>query len=153
MLILGSNIHHSTLLLSELIHFAQLSGVDHMLLKWDVLKALDMLKWYFLLSMLKQIGFSPKFMGFLRATQAIASSAIQINGKLSKYFANKHSVGQVSPMSPLLFNIAINDLSRMLWKVLQAGLVKGVEIPPLHNSALHSPYADNVALIMRADMP
>ena len=149
----GRNIHHSTLLLSELIHFAQLSGVDHMLLKLDVLKAFDMLEWPFLLSLLERISFGPKFRGFLQATQATASSAIRINGKLSNYFANRRLVRQGCPLSPLLFIIAMDALNQMLQKSLQDGSVKGVEIPPLLKSAFHSLYADDVAIIMRADLP
>jgi hypothetical protein len=66
----GRSIHHSILLLSELLHHAEGSNLDHILLKLDMMKAFDMVEWEFLSALLEKVGFGPNFIRFLQASWA-----------------------------------------------------------------------------------
>jgi hypothetical protein len=107
-----------------------------MLLKLDVVKAFDMLEWPFLISLLETIGFGPNFVRFIKASQRSARSALRINGRMTEYFQNACSVRQGCPLSPLLFILAIDALSRMLTREVESRAIRGVHIPPLNQYAL-----------------
>lgn len=99
----GRSIHHSVLLLNEILHRAALSGLDFALLKLDICKAFDKTEWDFLIALLEHIGFGPNFIRFITATMANATFAVIINGHQSDPLKITHSMRQGCPLSPLLF--------------------------------------------------
>jgi hypothetical protein len=56
----GRSIHHSLLLMSELLYFAGESEIPHILMKLDITKAFDKLEWSVLLPLLEHLGFGHK---------------------------------------------------------------------------------------------
>lgn len=78
----GWNIHHSLIMLEEMLHQAEQSGDEFVLLKLDVIKAFDKLEWPFLLALLEKSGFSGMLTSFLSASFAHASSKVCLNGRL-----------------------------------------------------------------------
>lgn len=54
--LLGLNIHHNLLLLSEMLHRAHECGEDHILMKLDVCKAFHRLEWPFILAAVEKAG-------------------------------------------------------------------------------------------------
>jgi hypothetical protein len=63
----GRGIHHTLLLLIEMLHQAEQSGLDHILIQLNITKAFDMLEWDFLTKLLHKIGFGEQFIGFIEA--------------------------------------------------------------------------------------
>lgn len=53
---LGRSIHHTILLINELLHRAIADGQDFILLKLDIHKTFDKLEWFFLFRVLDHIG-------------------------------------------------------------------------------------------------
>jgi hypothetical protein len=102
-------------------------------------------------ALLEKVGFGPTFLQFVQASQDLATSAVRINGKLSKYFPNRRSARQGCPLSPLLFVIAMDALSTMFQQALDDGRLRGVEVPALFQQGMHSLYADDIAIIMQED--
>lgn len=100
----GRNIHRSLVMLGEMLHQANLSGEEHLLLKLDVVKAFDRLEWPFLMALLEKSGFSGTLTGFLRASFAHPSSAILLNGIPTEWYTNsKHSTYPVgTPRMPVV---------------------------------------------------
>lgn len=96
----GRNIHHSLVMLGEMLHQAAVSGEEHLLLKFDVVKAFDTIEWPFLLDLLEKSGFSGTLTGFLRASFAHPSSAILLNGTPTASIPLSRSVRQGCPLSP-----------------------------------------------------
>lgn len=72
----GRNIHHSLLLLSEMLHQAANSGEEYVLLKLDVIKAFDRLEWPFLLNLVDKVGMTGQLSRFLVASFASATSSV-----------------------------------------------------------------------------
>ena len=54
------------------------------------------------------------------------STAININGEIGPYFLPACGVRQGDPLSPLLFNAAVDTLVEMLDKAKAAGHISGV---------------------------
>lgn len=98
--LLGRSIHHSLVMLGEMLHQAESSGDDFVLLKLDVVKAFDRLDWPFLLALSEKAGFSGMLTGFVRASFANASSAILLNGISTNRIPLARSVRQGCPLSP-----------------------------------------------------
>lgn len=103
-------------------------------MKMDIVKAFDMLEWNFLFQVLQHIGFGRNFISFVRALTSNASSAILVNGKLIEPFSVTRSMRQGCPLSPLLFIIATDVLSRVLNKAANATSIKGVH---MEEAAVH----------------
>jgi hypothetical protein len=149
----GRNIHHGLLFMNKCLHFAELSSLDHVLAKLDINKAFDYVEWPFMLQLLEKLGFGTKFLLFLKASFANATSAVQFNGRTLEYFSISRSVRQGDPLSPILFIIVIDALIRMFKHLLDIGSLKGVYIPPIDQQGFHNMYADDIAIIICAEMP
>lgn len=148
----GRNIHHSILFTNELLHQAEQSGENFILLKLDIIKAFDKIEWTFLLALLNRLGFNGMLTSFLEATYGSAASAVLINGRMSPSFLLARSVRQGCPLSPLLFIIAIDALSHVLMEETNSGWIEGVRIPEMDIHSAHSLFADDLTMILRADM-
>jgi hypothetical protein len=118
-------------------------------LKIDIKKAFDSIDWPFLLSVLHQFGFSIVFCDWIREILHSARLSILINGKAVGYFNCTRGVRQgdpLSPLSPLLFCIAEEVLSRTITQASADGrlkpmrLCRGVDIPT------HVLYADDIMI-------
>lgn len=120
------SIHHALLLTNESLHAAIRSHLEFVFMKMDIVKAFDMLEGNFLFQVLKHIGFRPNFISFVRALTSNASFAVLVNGKLTKLFPMTRFVRQGCPLSPLLFIIAADMLSRLFNKAVDDRSIKGV---------------------------
>lgn len=123
----GRNIHHSLLLMGEMLQEAALSGEEYVLLKLDVVKAFDKLEWPFLLAVVEKMGMGGLLTKFLKAGFTSAASAIVLNGIPTSRFSLKRSVRQGCPLSPLMFIMAFDVLSLQLQLAIKALLSPGSE--------------------------
>lgn len=146
----GRNIHHSLVMLGEMLHQAEQLGEDYVLLKLDVVKAFDRLDWPFLIALLEKAGYSGMLTIFVKASFANASSAVLINGIPTERIPLARSVRQGCPLPPLLFIMAIDVLSLMLQQALDSGKIEGVRFPKVGIQMLHNFFADDVFMIIRA---
>jgi ribonuclease HI len=141
----GRNIKDCLCLASEaanLLHSKSFGG--NLALQIDVTKAFDTLDWKFLLKVLRSFGFCDKFCNWIESILNSATLSISINGKMHGYFNCKRGVRQGDPLSPLLFCIAEEVLSRQLSKLVADGnlhLIKGTR---LVNIPSHCLYADDI---------
>jgi hypothetical protein len=118
----GRNIKDCLCLASEatnLLHSKVFGG--NLALKIDVTKAFDTLEWSFLIKVLRSFGFSDTFCRWIDMILKSATLSISINGKLHGYFCCKRGVRQGDPLSPLLFCIAEDVLSRNISKLVADG--------------------------------
>lgn len=146
----GRSIHHSLVLLGEMLNQAAKNGEDYVLLKVHVVKTFDKMEWPFLMEVADRAGFSGTLTGFLRASFASASSTILLNGVATDSIPLARSVCQGCPVSPLLFILAFDVLSALLQKAIDDWKIVGVIFPSTGTIPLHNMYADDTSLVMRA---
>ncbi|KAK3189547.1 hypothetical protein Dsin_029108 [Dipteronia sinensis] len=113
---IGDNI----LLVQELMrNYNKDARCPRLALKVDLIKAFDMVDWGFLLETLVAVHFPPKVIMWIKACLTTPKFSISINGDLAGFFSGKRGLRQGDPMSPYLFAIAMEVLSKILAKRIE----------------------------------
>jgi len=104
-----------------------------------------------ILDVLKNKGFSEKWIGWIHNILSTGSSAVLLNGIRGKSFNCLIGVRQGDPLSPLLFVLAADLLQSVINKAWQNGVIKhplsddfGGDFPIIQ-------YADDTLLILPCD--
>ena len=78
--------------------------------------------------MLQRCGFSEKWRKWIRYCISTVKFSILINGSPSDFFGSSRGLRQGDPLSPLLFDIVMEALSRMLDVAAFAGQFSGFSV-------------------------
>ncbi|CAJ2645555.1 unnamed protein product [Trifolium pratense] len=121
-------------------------------MKIDIRKAFDTLDWDFLLKVLHTFGFSPVFCNWIKVILHSACLSIVINGRPSGYFTCRRGVRQGDPLSPILFCLAEEVLSRSITKLVEDGSLQLIPGTRGNFVPSHILYADDVMIFCRATL-
>ncbi|CAN0918247.1 LINE-1 retrotransposable element ORF2 protein [Linum grandiflorum] len=130
----------------EIMHFLRKkkSGNKfYMALKLDMEKAFDRIEWDYLFEALKKLGFHHKFIGWIRSCVTTVTYSINFNGRRCGYFKPSRGLRQGDPLSPLLFAICSEGLSRLLFSAVVSGTLKGIKIGRNAPQISHLFFADD----------
>ena len=121
------------------------------MVKIDLQKAFDSVEWVFVEQILKEFGFPWKFISWIMSCITTVSFRIAINGKPSELFEGRKGLRQGDPLSPLLFVLSIEYLSRCLSKLKE---LKEFKYHPkcARLNITHLCFADDLLLFARGDM-
>ncbi|KAG7579308.1 Reverse transcriptase domain [Arabidopsis thaliana x Arabidopsis arenosa] len=89
-------------------------------IKIDISKAFDSVQWSFLQNVLAAMDFPPEFVHWIMLCITTASFSVQVNGELAGFFQSSRGLRQGCSLSPYLFVICMDVLSRMLDKAAAA---------------------------------
>lgn len=121
-------------------------------LKIDIKKAFDTMDWHFLLKVLQTFGFHNTFCNWVKAILDSAKLSISVNGHSVGYFSCKRGVRQGDPLSPLLFCIAEDVLSRAISKLMDSGHLSPMASPKGAPTPSHVLYADDIMIFCRGTL-
>ncbi|KAJ4710362.1 RNA-directed DNA polymerase (Reverse transcriptase) [Melia azedarach] len=120
-------------------------------IKLDIAKAFDTMDWSFLLQVLARFGFDDCFIYWVSVILHSAKLSILVNGTPHGFFSCNRGVRQGDPLSPILFCIAEDYLSRGLTKVLETENIKAISKVRGSQPISHVLYADDAFLFCRGD--
>ena len=119
------------------------SPTEEVLLSLDAYKAFDRIEYEYLFATLERFGFGPAFCSWIRVLYANPLASVRTNKTISNYFPICRGTRQGCPLSPLLFDLAIEPLAVAL---RSAEELKGVDRGgQTHKLSL---YADDLILYL-----
>ncbi|KAM0899738.1 hypothetical protein ACQ4PT_021089 [Festuca glaucescens] len=138
----GRCIQDNFLLVKESAKLLHRKQIPALLLKVDIAKTFDSISWSFLLSVLRQRGFGPRWLRWIGMLLRSVSTSVLVNGFAGDAFRHGRGLRQGDPISPLLFVIAMDVLSAMFAAVEGAGVISNLaDVGLRHRVSL---FADDV---------
>ncbi|XP_071700500.1 uncharacterized protein [Rutidosis leptorrhynchoides] len=92
------------------------------------------------------LGFSTKWITWIKACLDSASVSILVNGSPTKEFSLKRGIRQGDPLSPYLFIIVAEALNKMIKRAIEVNMFKGPTIGKDNVMISHLQYADDTIL-------
>ena len=105
--------------------------MEDLILKMDMIKAYGRVNWTFLKLMLLQIGLTVDVVNWIMECVESINYGVLINGSPINSFRGTRGVRQGFPLSPLLFLIIIEGLSRLIVNSKDRGDIIGIKISTL----------------------
>eukprot|EP00253_Pinus_taeda_P004076 PITA_04076 len=124
----GRQIHEGIGVAQEVIHSVKQKKKKGMVLKIDLSKAYDRINWLYLRLLLTHLGFNYSFISWIMGCISNVSFVVLINGAASPFFKSQRGLRQGCPLSPLLFLLVAEGLSRLIHKARRAEKIKGIEV-------------------------
>eukprot|EP00253_Pinus_taeda_P028496 PITA_28496 len=142
----GRQILDNILLAQEMVHTLQTRKKAGILMQLDLSKAFDKVNWNYLEAVLAAFGFDHQWINWILALIKYSSFSILVNGSPSETFTPSRGIRQGDPLSPFLFVILMEGLSRLILKAKVEGNLRGLH--PLQSipATTHQQFVDDTLL-------
>uniref|UniRef100_A0A803Q978 Reverse transcriptase domain-containing protein n=1 Tax=Cannabis sativa TaxID=3483 RepID=A0A803Q978_CANSA len=150
----GRLIGENTMIAREIVHSmnTRKGKRGYMLIKLDLEKAYDKLDWNFIIMVLNQLGFSSPLTDWIKRCISATEIKLLLNGVVVGNFNPERGLRQGDPMSPALYILAAETLSRLLVEKEGRGLLKGFKLRRRGGSVTHLMFADDIVLFGEASI-
>ncbi|VFQ71821.1 unnamed protein product [Cuscuta campestris] len=144
---MGKDISEQILLTKEMVHnLDRKAWGGNIIVKLDLSKAFDKLKWSFLFDVLLRFGFSNRFIHIIHNLMNSSKYSVVVNGKPCGFFSQTRGIKQGDPLSPLLFIIANEAFSKNLNKLMNHGVIGRYNCGNNSIPISHLSYADDIII-------
>lgn len=131
----------------EDLHSLKINKLKGMVFKIDPSKVFDRTCWLYLRLLLTHLGFPHEFILWIICCLSSVSYNFLINGSTSNFLHAKRALRQGCPLSPLLFLLFMEGLSRLITEEKLHGILKGIKI--VDNVIFsHSLFVDDVIIFL-----
>ncbi|KAF5462884.1 hypothetical protein F2P56_018853 [Juglans regia] len=121
------------------------------MIKVDFAKAYDNIDWEFLLHVLDAFGFSSQFRDLVKQCVMTVWYSVVMNGTVKGFYKSGRGLRQGDPLSPYLFILVEEILSRLLKENFQAGLIGRFSHPRGVPLISHLLYADDMVIFANGE--
>ncbi|XP_058767357.1 uncharacterized protein LOC131641049 [Vicia villosa] len=148
----GQQIHKHILLAYELIRgYTRKHGTLRCMIQLDLQKAYDMLNWKSLDTILHEMGIPNQFVNWIMNGVTTITYRYNINGEHSKLMKAERGIRQGDPISPFLFVIVMEYMSRLLHQMqLNPNFDHHLKCEKLELT--HLTFVDDILLLARGDV-
>ncbi|KAL9674773.1 hypothetical protein QQ045_002972 [Rhodiola kirilowii] len=136
---------------NELIHALKSEKGAALIIKLDFRRAYDSVSWEYLESIQKCMGFGFTWRKWMKECYSTVKLAVLVNGSPTKFFPLERGLRQGDPLSPFLFLLAAEGLSRIFNKASEAGKFEGVAWTETGERITHLQFADDTIIFCKAE--
>lgn len=148
----GRSITENILLAQEIVvDIRKRSKTANVVFKLDMAKAYDRVSWSFLMKVLDKMGFNKLVTDKIWRLVANNWYSVLINGQYYGLFHSTRGVKQGDPLSPSLFIMTVEVLSRALNNLNSLPGFKGFGLPKWSERTTHLAYTDDTIVFDSAD--
>jgi hypothetical protein len=148
----GRYILESVVTAHEVLHSVHKSKGKGVVLKLDYEKAFDKVDLDFLAELLDKRGFGKNFQRMIKQITSRGSVGVKLNGLESNFFLTGKGLRQGDPSSPILFDMVVDVLTRMLMKAASGNLISGLCPDLCPGGVISLQYADDTILFLDNDV-
>eukprot|EP00253_Pinus_taeda_P013597 PITA_13597 len=144
-------IHEAIASTQELIHTLQTKKQKGMILKIDLSKAFDRANWLYLRLLLTHLGFPYEFFKWTMSCITEVTYSILLNGEATPFFTSERGLRQGCPLSPLLFLLIMEGLSKIISSARGRHHLTGIKI--VDNLFLtHLLFVDDIVIFLNGSI-
>ncbi|XP_022869151.1 uncharacterized protein LOC111388627 [Olea europaea var. sylvestris] len=118
----------------------------NVMIKVDMAKAYDRVEWHFLLHVLSSFGFPMMFCKLIEQCISTPWFSVMMNGTMQGFFKSTRALRQGDPLSPYLFIIIQEVLTRLLKRGFEEGQIGCFSHPRGTTAITHLMYADDLII-------
>jgi hypothetical protein len=148
----GRQILDSVLIANEAIAYIKEKQGKAYLFKLDFHKAFDSVLWEYINEVMASMGFGTRWRGWIMQCISTTKMVVLVNGSSTKEFSLEKGLCQRDPLSPFLFNIAVQGLSCMLQRGCGLGLIEGLNFSKTGPALSHLQFADDTLIFSSASL-
>lgn len=147
----GKRASDNTIIVQEIInHFRKMKGKNsYMLLKLDLKKAFDCLEWSFIKKTLIFFNLPNSLIELIMSCITITNVSILVNGTCTSYFKPSRGIRQGHPLSPYLFIMCMEMLSRTINQSVDYFHWQPIRISKHGHDISHLLFADDIMLLSK----
>ncbi|WKA03325.1 hypothetical protein VitviT2T_021440 [Vitis vinifera] len=146
----GRQILDAVLIANEIVDEKKRSGEEGVVFKIDFEKAYDHVSWDFLDHVMEKKGFNPRWRKWIRGCLSSVSFAILVNGNAKGWVKASRGLRQGDPLSPFLFTIVADVMSRMLLRAEERNVFEGFRVGRNRTRVSHLQFADDTIFFSSA---
>ncbi|KAL2903953.1 hypothetical protein RDABS01_002663 [Bienertia sinuspersici] len=149
----GRQITDNCLLANEMLHLLKTRKKGRKflaVLKVDLSKAYDRIRWDFLEKVLVNMNFPAVWVGWLMECVSTVRYAILVNGSPTPEFSPTAGLRQGDPLSPYLFILCMEALSRRMEKLQRENSLRGIAVTRNSERISHLFFADDALFSFEA---
>ena len=105
--------------------------------KLDIEKAYDNVNWDTLFYLLERMGFGDRWRRWIKTCVFTVRFSVLVNGSPAGFSGSSRGLRQGDPLSPLLFLLIMEVLSRIMKKTEEAGFIQGFHVGPINSIGIH----------------
>eukprot|EP00253_Pinus_taeda_P003262 PITA_03262 len=121
-------IHEAIATAQELLHTLHTKNQSGLILKMDLSKAFDRANWLYIRLLLTHLGFPYSYTKWIMSCISDVSYSVLLNGVATSFFSSERGLSQGCPLSPLLFLLIMDDLSRLISSAKDRNIFNGIHI-------------------------
>lgn len=130
------------------LHSKKCNGV---IMKLDFAKAFDTINWKFIYHIMERMNLGERWVSWIKVLFDSSRISVLVNGTPTDEFSPLRGLRQGDPLSPLIFNLMGEVLSKMLATTNVKKIFSGIALPNLEGELTHLQYADDVILFINND--
>eukprot|EP00253_Pinus_taeda_P005327 PITA_05327 len=148
----GRQLLDNVIQIQEALHSSYARKEQGMIIKLDMSNAFDRVNRSFLYRVLEAFGFCQDFINIIKACIDNVWIAPLVNGRPTEFFSASRGLRQGCPLSPFLFILMADSLSKKLSQEQQRGSIPGIRIVQDIPSVNHALFADDALLLGGASL-